>query len=198
MRPLPTLAVGRHCALRVLATVCMAACFASASSAQLSGSTVGLDRLYPNTSTTSMSLGERVVGPGIEFTEPFGDISPLGVTIDVGDAFLTITNVSGVGIIYGFGAFNGYRLVDTMGTLPAFTDAVIGASNVAGFTASRVFFEPDRVYVNFENLTVGAGQSVTVNLALAATTAVPEPGMVALTATGLCALAGFAGRRPRS
>jgi hypothetical protein len=100
--------------------------------------------------------------------------------------------------------YNGFRFWDINETIDAFEDVSIFSTNMAGFDDSRVAFNDDNIYIDFEGL--GFTSSTYVNLQLGdtivgfsrgldpAAVPTPEPGTMILMGSGLLGLAGF-GRR---
>ena len=156
-------------------------------SAQLTGHTVGLQRLFPNQATVLDDRGTAIVGPGVEFTD-----DPLD--FDVGGSSLTITGSPHSSISFFAAPFNGYRLYDPTSLAPSFVSATIGAAtNVAGFDASRLTFDANNVYLNFQGLDIDQTAVIAIDFGFGRAV-VPEPGTVVLLATGLLAV-GIAARR---
>ena len=174
-------------ALAALAVVALP----QAAAAQLSGQTIGAQYLFPNLGTVNIDFASQVVGVGVEFNA--ADQSQ----VDVGDASLAISSVPGQGPTALFpAAFNGYRIYDVGATLPTFMSVTVNAaSNLPGFDATRVTFDADNIYVNLQDLVLLPGQVALLDITFAST--VPEPGTVALVATGLLGLGAAARRRAR-
>jgi hypothetical protein len=122
----------------------------------------------PNTSAVLAGPNNTVVGPGLEF----GSYAGLA-NIDISDTNILITLTLDAAL--NNVAFDGFRFFDVNGTIPAITSVTLSAAtNYAGFTASRVTFDADTIFVNVENLPGLNGQKISLDLN--ASTAVPEPG----------------------
>ena len=81
-------------------------------------------------------------------------------------------------------SFNGWGLVNDTGS-PAFNGVTVAFADVPGFEASRVSFDATQLWLNVEDLIVGPGQSVQVDLQFAT----PEPVPIALLGLGIGTLA---------
>jgi hypothetical protein len=168
-------------ALLVLAVVLCGSQPASAT--LLDGQSVLYEYLFPDTSTLFYSPGLVLVGPGVEIPDLCGG-SCSGITADLSDTNILVDLATASGSIFAVSSFNGFRIFDSLGTVPAFTSVTINlATNLVGFDASRVSFDADNIYLNFQGLSVGAGNFVSVDIE-----AVPEPTTLALLGAGLVAL----------
>ena len=181
---------------RTLAACALAAAAVPAFAANdLTGTSVDINWLFPD---AAHSVAEQmvVVGAGAEvhcdgndagtgLCTQFSDgasvdlgSNTLALSIDSGTSSWTNTTFNGYafsGLAAG-GAWTGYSLV----------------TDFAGLDASRITFSPDEVTVNMTGIEPVAGQSFTITLL---TSAVPEPGNMALLLAGLGALACTARRR---
>jgi hypothetical protein len=94
--------------------------------------------------------------------------------------------------------FSGVNVFDSGGSVPDITSVTINPrSNVPGFNASRLSFDANNVYADFQDMTFrsGARLLLDVTFAPAASVAAPEPGSLALVA--LVSGAGLAFRKGR-
>ena len=184
---------------RALATCAFGTVVAAPSFAanDLTGTTVGVTWLYPDSSTT-YATQDVVVGPGAEITCAGGSagtgLCPGFVDaahIDIGAQDLSLTIDSGTTAWSG-SAFNGYEFsnLSAGGTWTGYTLS----TSFAGLDTSRITFTPDAVWVNMEGITPDAGQAFDITL-LAGSAPIPEPTSPALLLAGLGALAVIARRR---
>lgn len=156
---------------------------------------VGIDYLYPNSSTVALSdtitVGGSLDCPGA---------SPICTTYDpsatqvfgVGTTSITYSDTSDPNF-YNTASFNGLEFTDLTfadsGTLSSFT---LTGNTVAGLSSSDVSFTGNSIEVNLEGL--AADGTFTLNLSETPAT-VPEPGSMALMATALAGLAVLVRRR---
>jgi len=157
---------------------------APASAILLSGHPVGIQYVYPYLGTINHDLGSNTVGtdgPTIwpeNFSFSFTD-----TTATASD----FTESNG----WNPTPFNGFRLYDVNGTIPTFTSVTIDpASNMFGFNASRITFDANNIYVNWNGLNYDVNTVVKLNI----NSAVPEPANWALMIAGF-SLVGAAARR---
>lgn len=164
----------------------------TASGAFLDGQTLKVDYLYPDLSN-SYSSAFTVVGSGIELTG-FPGTDGL-FNLDFSDRQLTINFL--ISLLYEPEVFNGIRISDTTATVGAFTTVSLNsAGTLAGFSAGRIQFDSENIYLNFSDLMVTEGQTLVLDLNPAAGALnTPEPGSLLMAGLGLAALA-FRRRRP--
>lgn len=168
----------------------------AAANAGYLGQTVQATASFPTLVAPSTTAGPiiSVVGAGVEFSN--GQFTPFfGPSFDFADTTITITHTL---TAHSSASFNGYTFFDVFSTI----DAIIGVSilsDTTGFFSgdpSRVFFDADNVYVNFESLSF-SGQPNPPVIVLGVQFAnqnVPEPVSIALFGLGLAGL-GIARRK---
>jgi hypothetical protein len=125
-----------------------------------------------------------VVDPGIEVPEITGSLSVVVASLDVSNTNLLID--FGTGGTFASGSFNGFQLWDVAGTISAIFSVTINAStNMVGFDASRITFDADNIYVNFQGLSYTADTIVSLDVS-DGESAVPEPASIAVWSAIAC------------
>ena len=116
------------------------------------------------------------VDPGTELSGFFGS------TWDITANQISVTFNSGhTGSPY---LFNGFRLVDILGTAPDLTNVTLLSSSNAGFTAANINFNNDILALNLSGLSFNGSVVLSYQ-----TNVVPEPGSLTLLALGLVSIA---------
>lgn len=111
------------------------------------GQTVQGSYLWSTIDTVISGPTTAVVGAGVEFPSTLDSM----FNLDISDSNLhaTYNYTSG----WTGGPFNGFRIFDVNGTIPAFSSVAInGATNMVGFDSSRITFDADNIWVNWQNL----------------------------------------------
>ncbi len=158
----------------ILAATALATAVAAPASAGLVGQTIGIEYIFPDITTVYQDLGSNLVGTDGPTTFPgyfdfsFTDSSVITSNFQFASNW-TVTD------------FNGFHLYDFNGTAPAFTSVTINSlSNMAGLDASRITFDADNIYVNWNGLDFDAGTFVQLDI----NSAVPEAATWALMLAG--------------
>lgn len=156
--------------------------FSAPAEAQFLGSTMTLFYDFP-------ALGSHfdtrvfVVGAGVEAPDfPTGDPR---TNIDISNTNIFVTYNSSAS--WTSTSFNGFVLFDSSSTVPDITGVSINAAtNMSGFDASRVSFDANNIYVNWQGLPFDTSTIVSLDVTFRSPDIVPEPGPLALMG-GLCA-----------
>ena len=157
---------------------------APASAALLDGQTIQLSYLFPDQSTSVDGPFDYTVGVSPDRAFFF-------VATNVGDTNITATTKFNTS--FNSAPFNGIRLHDFYGTVSSFTGASVNvSSNVAGFDNSRVTFDADNVYLNFQGLHFTGDGVYSVDITGGA---VPEPATWAMMIMGFGAAGSMIRRR---
>jgi hypothetical protein len=171
--------VKRYISTFSLVLVCVLLCPIVASSAVLDGKTVQYQYLFPTIATNygNADNGNKLVGAGVEVA----NIVDARGTMDISDTnfYVDFTNDSS----FTPATFNGFRITDIFAAIPAFQSVLINpATNMVGLTASRITWDDDHIWVNWESLVFDANTVVSLDLV------VPEPASFALAALGLLSI----------
>jgi hypothetical protein len=131
----------------------------------LTGQTVRVTYLFPDTSTIYAGPAD-VVGPagGLSNFAGFVNLALSDTNILItADRNAQVNNV----------AFDGLEFLDLNGNIPNFTNVTLdNATNYAGFTSSRITVGVDTIFVNVADLPGLQGQVISLDIG---STAVPEP-----------------------
>ena len=149
----------------------------------LLGQMVEVSYRFPDINTVFNGNSVNVlVGAGVEVSNfPVGDPR---TNIDLSDTNIFVTYNSAS--TWTATAFNGLRFFDVNGTIPAISSVTINAAtNLGGLDLSRITFDADHIWVNWQGLAFN--QQTIVSLDVNAT-AVPEPATMLLLGTGLVSL----------
>lgn len=153
-----------------------------AAAALLLGKTVQISYEFP-------AVGSVYEGPNAVLVNGTNSTTFFGlVKATPGDTSLSITFPDGAATFTSTG-FNGVHLFDGNNSIAAFTAATVGSLNNFAFDASRISFDADNIYLNFQGLSFDNSSNLTVNIA-----SVPEPTSWALMIGGF-GMVGAAMRR---
>jgi len=162
----------------------------------LDGQTVRVTYEYPVIGTVfSGASYDVLVGPGVEiaaFPTPGDNVT----SVDLSDTNILVGYNSNATFLPA--SFNGFHVFDAFGTIPAFTSVSINpASTLVGFDVSRITFDADNIWVNWQNLPFNTETVLSLDLTAEAG-AVPEPSTLMLIGLGIPGLVRAARRRSRS
>lgn len=155
-----------------------------ANAALLMGNTVSFTYLFSDINTVygSSANGNYVVGAGVEILNGF--CCNFEGTLDISDSNI-LADFHGSST-YSGASFNGFRITDVNSTIASFTSVSVNAiTNMGGFDASRVTFDADNIWVNWQGLNFDANTFVSIDIG--GGTSVPEPTSLALVAAALVA-----------
>lgn len=148
----------------------------------LLGKTLDISYYHPNLST-SISTTLVVVDSSVEVQALFGIVN-----VDVSDTNIRFTFL--VSDSFSSVPFSGFVFFDTLGTIPNFTGATLNSTNMSGLTQSRVSFDANHIFVNWQGLPFTSDTFVSVDVAAEGSAApVPEPATWTLISGGLVLVA---------
>ena len=151
---------------------------------------LGYQYLYPDGSSLYYGASFSVDG-AVELSGLFGGSS--WATVDISDTNVLVDYFEEGE--WPAAAFNGFRIFDISDTVDPFTSVTINAAtNLVGLDASRITFDANSIYVNWQGLPFTPSTVVSLDLNQPLAGAVPEPASILLVGTGL---AGAGGRRWR-
>jgi len=158
-----------------------------ASATLLDGQTVTYQYLFPDLSSnySGADNGDYVVGLGVEVLNVADDRA----TMDISDTNLYVDY--GSSSLWTPSSFNGFRITDTYALIPNFTSVTIdAATNMSGLDISRITFDANNIWVNWQGLNFDTNTIVSLNISSDGGNggSVPEPTSVALLGLGLAGL----------
>lgn len=157
--------------------------------ALLDGQTVNYQYYYPGLGNPygNSSNGDYVVGAGVEVA----NIADGMGTLDLSDSniYVDYTNSSG----WNPAAFNGFIITDIFNSIADFTGVTINAAtNLVGFDLSRITFDGNHIWVNWQGLSFDANTVVSLDINGGE---VPEPESLALLGLGVLIMVGSLKKR---
>lgn len=162
----------------------------SAAAGLFDGKTLQVSYLYPDASSI-LSGPADITGGGPAVSWNIG--STLDVTLT--SHRLSAVDTCYVGCVFDLKPFNGVRLFDAYSVLAPITGVRINAAtNFPAFDLSRVSFDSDNVYLNFQGLTFQSDLGVFAVDVRTVSGGIPEPATWALLIAGF----GLAGMGLRS
>lgn len=182
----------RSSRIALMVLVFAALCVPRATSAApilFEGQTLRLTYEFPFLGSV-IALDDVVVGAGVEV--PNHSIDNQAYDFSDTNIFVDYRN-SGT---WTLTAFNGFHVFDLNGTIPAIVSVTINpATNLAGFTASRITFDADNIWVDWGGLSFDGETVVSLDVLPEGATPVPEPAQLLLLGAGLAAVAARVRRR---
>jgi hypothetical protein len=154
------------------------------------GQTINYQYYYPDLLSpySNADNGNKLGGPGIEVT----NVADNRVTMDISDTNIFVGYLNTAA--WNAAAFNGFVITDVFGTIPDFTSVLLNPStNLAGLDASRISFDANHIWVNWQGLSFSSENAVSLDVE--AGPAVPEPTSLVLLASGLMGLRAARNRR---
>jgi len=158
---------------------------AGAANAQLSQGPLGFNYIFPDTGSIyySSSFSTSTPETGFEYFQTSATDHSITTSNFIFDSYWTPA------------AFNGFEVYDLDGTIDAITSVTIDPiSNMAGLDMSRISFDADHIWVNWNGLSFTPGTVVKLNV----NGAVPETASWALMLGGFGLVGGALRRRKAS
>jgi hypothetical protein len=151
--------------------------------------------LSPDTSTSFRTF-DFLVGPGVELDSLRGTGSV--PALDVSDTNILFSYAAGSGFYTPRPFFNGSRITDFNSEIDPILGVTINpATNMVGLDASRITFDTDNIFINFESLDFTRETDVSLDVRFVPA-AVPEASTLALGGIGALVGLGVAWRRKRA
>lgn len=144
------------------------------------GKSVGYQYLFTDISTVFWDGGNLTVGSGIELANLYEGATT--GTLDISDTNILVDFNPPSGSIWTEAPFNGFRIYDSLNSLPSFTSVTIDSSttNMVGFTSDRISLDADNIWVNWQGLEFGDDTVVSLDVNASVNPPVPEPTTLAI------------------
>ena len=162
----------------------------------LDGATVHAQYLFPTQGSIYQDFGETTVSGDTIIASSLGNVG--GVDLHATGSNLTALFNQGYSTYWTSIGFNGFVVFDDTNTVGAITGVSInGATNMSGFDMSRISFDADHIFVNWQGLALNQGTVVSLDISSSGG-AVPEPASWALMLGGFGAIGGAMRSRRRA
>jgi len=153
----------------------------------LDGKALTVDYWFPN-SGDIYDRRQVTVGSGVEV---MNFPAPGYFDVDVSDKHIAINNFDTSfcfsNCTWSNSSFNGLRFFDHTGTIDSFVSASVSATNMLGLDASRLSFDANNIYLNWQGLTFSNNTFVELDLN-GGSSPIPEPASIMLLGTGVLGL----------
>jgi hypothetical protein len=162
----------------------------------LDGASVHSQYLFPSTGDLYEDYGNTTVTGVTQLTDHLGGVPGIRLLASGSNLTASFADDAYGATFWNPSDFNGFVVFDDTNTAGAITSVTInGATNMVGFDASRISFDADHIYVNWQGLSFD--NSTVVSLDLNGSGAVPEPASWALMLGGFGAIGGVMRSRKR-
>ena len=144
----------------------------------LQGHQIRVDYLFPDAGSV-YNTRDVTVGSGVETSFFTGQTT---FDVDLADSQVALNNFR-FASTFTPSSFNGLRFYDYTGTIDAFTGFSIASTNMIGLDSSRLSFDANNLYVNWQGLNFDTNTFVNLDVN-GASSPVPEPATMTLFGMG--------------
>jgi len=155
----------------------------------LDGAVVHSQYLYDSVSSVYEDYGNTTVTGVTQLTDHLGGVPGIRLLASGSNLTASFADEPYGGTYWNPASFNGFVVFDDTNTAGAITNVTInGATNMAGFDSSRISFDADHIFINWQGLSFD--NSTVVSLDLNGGSAAPEPASWAMMLGGFGAIGG--------